>query len=235
MLRGLATVAGGTALLVAGLMGCSSGTKSPSAPSGVATASSGSVSATTGTGTAKVTIDGQVSDIKGEVVCAANGGNFTIAIGGAATGIAVIMAEDASGALAKPIERTLAAAAGPARHAQLSVLGDQPEGETGLCGGARAQNNICGLGRAELGHHRNRHGAAGDRQAGLGRRHEQVRVQVDLVQDRVALCSAHRSRVAASWAAVWLPLSTSEVKASCTRAPPATSAFIIIIASYQIV
>ena len=96
MMRGLATVAGGTALLVAGLTGCSNGTRSPSAPSSVATASSGSVSASTGTGTAKVTIDGQVGDIKGEVVCAANGGNFTIAIGGAATGIAVIMAEDAS-------------------------------------------------------------------------------------------------------------------------------------------
>ena len=96
MMRGLATVAGGTALLVVGLTGCSSGTKSPSAPSSVATASSGSVSASTGTGTAKVTIDGQVSDIKGQVVCATNGGNFTIAIGGAATGIAVIMAEDAS-------------------------------------------------------------------------------------------------------------------------------------------
>ena len=96
MMRGLATVAGGTALLVAGLTGCSNGTRSPSAPSSVATASSGSVSASTGTGTAKVTIDGQVSDIKGQVVCATNGGNFTIAIGGAATGIAVIMAEDAS-------------------------------------------------------------------------------------------------------------------------------------------
>ena len=81
MMRGLATVAGGTALLVAGLTGCSNGTRSPSAPSSVATASSGSVSASTGTGTAKVTIDGQVSDIKGEVVCAANGGNFTIASG----------------------------------------------------------------------------------------------------------------------------------------------------------
>jgi lipoprotein LpqH len=94
MMRGLAVVAGGTALLIAGLTGCSSGTKAPSAPSSVATASSGSVS--TSTGTAKVTIDGQVSDIKGQVVCATNGGNLTIAIGGAATGIAVVMAEDAS-------------------------------------------------------------------------------------------------------------------------------------------
>ena len=96
MMRGLATVAGGTALLVAGLTGCANGTRSPSAPSSVATASSGSVSASTGTGTAKVTIDGQVSDIKGQVVCATNGGNFTIAIGAAATGIAVVMAEEAS-------------------------------------------------------------------------------------------------------------------------------------------
>ena len=96
MTRGLAVVAGGTALLVAGLTGCSSGAKSPSAPSSIATASSGSVSASTGTGSAKVTIDGQVSDIKGQVVCATNGGNFTIAIGAAATGIAVVMAEDAS-------------------------------------------------------------------------------------------------------------------------------------------
>ena len=94
MMRGLAVVAGGTALLVAGLTGCSSGTKTPSAPSSVATASSGSMS--TSTGTAKVTIDGQVSDIKGQVVCATNGGSLTIAIGGAASGIAVVMTEDAS-------------------------------------------------------------------------------------------------------------------------------------------
>jgi len=45
---------------------------------------------------AKVTIDGQPQNINGQVVCATAGGNYNIAIGEAATGIAVVMAPDAS-------------------------------------------------------------------------------------------------------------------------------------------
>jgi lipoprotein LpqH len=41
-------------------------------------------------GSAKVTIDGQPQNINGQVVCATAGGNYNIAIGEAATGIAVV-------------------------------------------------------------------------------------------------------------------------------------------------
>ena len=60
------------------------------------TASSGTATASAGAGSAKVTIDGQPQNINGQVVCATAGGNYNIAIGEAATGIAVVMAPDAS-------------------------------------------------------------------------------------------------------------------------------------------
>ena len=101
MIRRLTVAVGGTAILVAGLTGCSSDKKSESKTSdattqATASASAGSVSASAGAGTAKVSIDGQAKDVQGQVVCATAGGNFNIAIGGAATGIAVVMSEDAS-------------------------------------------------------------------------------------------------------------------------------------------
>ena len=96
MIRGLTVAVGAATILVAGLTGCSSDQKPESKTSVAASASAGSVSASAAPGTAKVTIDGQVNDIQGQVVCATNGGNFNIAIGGATTGIAVVMAEDAS-------------------------------------------------------------------------------------------------------------------------------------------
>ena len=101
MIRGLTVAVGGAAILVAGLTGCSSDKKTEyktgdSGAQATASVSSGSVSASAGAGTATVSIDGQAKDVQGQVVCAATGGNFNIAIGGAATGIAVVMAEDAS-------------------------------------------------------------------------------------------------------------------------------------------
>lgn len=89
---------GGAAIVVAGLTGCSSEKKAEekSAPASAATATSGSVSASAGAGTAKVTIDGQPMEVQGQVACAANGGNFTIGVGDSATGIGIVMAEDAS-------------------------------------------------------------------------------------------------------------------------------------------
>lgn len=100
MKRGVTVAVCGAAVLVAGLSGCS-GKKSETAaatPSVTATASasSGSISASAGTGTAKVSIDGQPKDIQGQVVCSSAAGNFNIAIGSGTTGVAVIMAEDAS-------------------------------------------------------------------------------------------------------------------------------------------
>jgi lipoprotein LpqH len=101
--RGIVVAVAGAAVLVAGLSGCSKDEKKTGASSSSASASSSAVSATSGTatasagaGTAKVTIDGQPQNINGQVVCATAGGNYNIAIGEAATGIAVVMSEDAS-------------------------------------------------------------------------------------------------------------------------------------------
>lgn len=98
MLRGLVIGVGGAAIVVAGLSGCSSEKKAEekSAPASAATATSGSVSASAGAGTAKVTIDGEPMEVQGQVACASTGGNFTIGVGDAATGIGIVMAEDAS-------------------------------------------------------------------------------------------------------------------------------------------
>ncbi len=103
MKRGIVVAVAGAAVLAAGLSGCSKDEKKTESSSSSASASSSAVSATSGTatasagaGTAKVTIDGQPQDINGQVVCATAGGNYNIAIGEAATGIAVVMSEDAS-------------------------------------------------------------------------------------------------------------------------------------------
>jgi lipoprotein LpqH len=105
MVRGLAAAVGGAAVLVAGLVGCSSEKKTesygassekPSAPSSVVSATSGTMTASAGAGTAKVTIDGQPKDVTGSIACTTAMGNLDIAIGDAATGIAVVMSPDAS-------------------------------------------------------------------------------------------------------------------------------------------
>lgn len=106
--RGVTVAVCGAAIVAAGLSGCSSkedetgtsmGTSTAVAtPSATASASatSGGMSAAAGSGTAKVSIDGQPKDVQGSVVCSSMGGNFNIVIGNGATGVAVIMAEDAS-------------------------------------------------------------------------------------------------------------------------------------------
>jgi lipoprotein LpqH len=98
VLRGLVIGVGSAALVVAGLTSCSSDKKAEdkAATASAATATSGSVSASAGAGTAKVTIDGEPMDVQGQVACASNGGTFTIGVGDAATGIGIVMAEDAS-------------------------------------------------------------------------------------------------------------------------------------------
>ena len=100
MKRGFVVAIGGAAIVIAGLSGCSSDDKkSESATtSAEATTEAGTASATaapSGGGT-KVTIDGQDQNVGGTVVCTAMGGNMNIAIGDAATGIAVVVSEDAS-------------------------------------------------------------------------------------------------------------------------------------------
>ena len=112
VIRGLVVGVGSAALVVAGLAGCSSKKSESStathesstathesstqAPSSAVSATSGSVTAAAGAGTATVTIDGKPQDVQGQVVCATVGSNFSIAIGAQATGIAVMMAPDAS-------------------------------------------------------------------------------------------------------------------------------------------
>lgn len=104
MLRGLTVGVGGAAILIAGLVGCSSkksesassGDKASEAPSSAVSATSGSVTASAGAGTATVTIDGQPKDVKGQIACTTAGGNLDIAVGDASTGIAVVMSPDAS-------------------------------------------------------------------------------------------------------------------------------------------
>ncbi|WP_059014119.1 lipoprotein LpqH [Mycobacterium sp. M26] len=103
MNRGFVVAVAGAAVLVAGLSGCSKEEKkaestSSASSSAAASASSSAAapSASSGASTAKVTIDGQPQTINGQVVCATAAGNYNIAIGEAATGIAVVLSEDAS-------------------------------------------------------------------------------------------------------------------------------------------
>ena len=105
MKRELVVAIGGAAFVVAGLAGCSSNkssstssssSSSAASVSSAVSATSGTATASAGAGTATVTIDGQPQNINGQVVCATAGGNYNIAIGEAATGIAIVMSEDAS-------------------------------------------------------------------------------------------------------------------------------------------
>ena len=102
MNRGFVVAVAGAAVLVAGLSGCSKDEKkaessaTSASESSAVSATSGTATASAGAGSAKVTIDGQPQNINGQVVCATAGGNYNIAIGEAATGIAVVMSEDAS-------------------------------------------------------------------------------------------------------------------------------------------
>jgi lipoprotein LpqH len=86
--RGLVVAIGGTAIVVAGLAGCSSGSNTSSS------SSASSPSASAGATATKVTIDGQDQNVTGTTVCSSAMGNFVIAIGGTATGIAVTLSTD---------------------------------------------------------------------------------------------------------------------------------------------
>jgi len=102
MVRGLTVGVGSAAVLIAGLAGCSAkkaetaSYQASMAPSSAVSATSGSVTASAGAGTAKVSIDGQPKDVQGQIACTTAAGNLSIAIGGAATGISVVMSPDAS-------------------------------------------------------------------------------------------------------------------------------------------
>lgn len=100
MKQSLLVAIGGTAIVVAGLAGCSSGDKSSSGSSSSTkseSSSSSSVASSTaeagGAGGTTVTIDGKPKDVGGTVVCASMGGNVNVAIGEAMTGIAAVITE----------------------------------------------------------------------------------------------------------------------------------------------
>ena len=108
--RALVIAVSGAAILAGGLAGCS-GDKSAeetissatdtaksaaSAATSAVTSATDAVKGNPAPGEAVVSIDGQDQNISGTVVCTAAGGNYNIAIGEATTGIAVVLAEDAS-------------------------------------------------------------------------------------------------------------------------------------------
>lgn len=92
MKRGLTVAVAGAAILAAGISGCSSNKSTTSSGT-----SSGGTSVATGGGGAAgptVTIDGKNQNVTGSVVCTTVGGDTTIAIGGAATGISAVLTGD---------------------------------------------------------------------------------------------------------------------------------------------
>lgn len=101
MIRSGIITATAAATLLVGLVGCSSDRSSDGAATDRGTAqtsesASSPASATAAAGTAKVTIDGQPKELQGQVACAVAGSNLNIGIGEQATGVAVVMAQDAS-------------------------------------------------------------------------------------------------------------------------------------------
>lgn len=88
MKRSVTVAAAGLAIVVVGLSGCSSDKKSSSVSSNGTT-----VAASSGSSTAKVTIDGKDQTVQGTVACTSAAGNFNIAIGGAQTGIGVVLTD----------------------------------------------------------------------------------------------------------------------------------------------
>ncbi|MBV8929723.1 MAG: lipoprotein LpqH [Mycobacteriaceae bacterium] len=94
MKRGFLIAVAGAAIVVVGLAGCGGGNKTQSTATKTATSSaSGTGTASAGTGEAKVTIDGQDQNVKGQVVCSSTGGTVNIAIGEATTGIAAVLSD----------------------------------------------------------------------------------------------------------------------------------------------
>jgi ipoprotein LpqH len=88
--RSVTVAAAATALVVVGLSGCSSDKSSTS--SGGSSNGTSAASAS-GSSVAKVTIDGKDQSVQGTVACSSAAGNVNIAIGGAQTGIGVVLTD----------------------------------------------------------------------------------------------------------------------------------------------
>jgi lipoprotein LpqH len=98
--RSVTVAAAATAIVVLGLSGCSSDKSSSGSSSG---SSGGSgPTASSGSSTAKVTIDGKDQTVQGTVACTSAAVTENIAIGGAQTGIGVVLT-DASPPVVKSV------------------------------------------------------------------------------------------------------------------------------------
>ena len=89
MKRSVTVAAAGLAIVVVGLSGCSSDKKSSTSASSNGT----SAAVSNGSSTAKVTIDGKDQTVQGTVACTSAAGTVNIAIGGAQTGIGVVLTD----------------------------------------------------------------------------------------------------------------------------------------------
>jgi len=87
--RSVTIAAAGLAIVVVGLSGCSSDKKSSTSASSNGT----SAAMSSGSSTAKVTIDGKDQSVQGTTACTSAAGNVNIAIGGAQTGIGVVLTD----------------------------------------------------------------------------------------------------------------------------------------------
>ena len=92
MKRSLTVAAAATAIVVVGLSGCSSDKKSSSGSNSSSNSSNGAA-ASSGSSTTKVTIDGKDQSVQGTTACTTAAGNVNIAIGGASTGIGVVLTD----------------------------------------------------------------------------------------------------------------------------------------------
>jgi ipoprotein LpqH len=87
--RSVTVAAAGLAIVVVGLSGCSSDKKSSTSASSNGT----SAAVSSGSSTAKVTIDGKDQSVQGTTACTSAAGTVNIAIGGAQTGIGVVLTD----------------------------------------------------------------------------------------------------------------------------------------------
>jgi ipoprotein LpqH len=85
--RSITVAAAATAIVVVGLSGCSSNKTSTSS------SSNGTSAAASASSTAKVTIDGKDQNVQGAIACTSAAGNVNIAVGGATTGIGVVLTD----------------------------------------------------------------------------------------------------------------------------------------------
>jgi lipoprotein LpqH len=88
--RSVTVAAAATAIVVVGLSGCS-GDKSSTSSGGSSNATS--AASASGSSVVKVSIDGKDQNVQGTVACSSAAGSVNIAIGGAQTGIGIVLTD----------------------------------------------------------------------------------------------------------------------------------------------